>query len=241
MTSLELYSSVATRAALLGTAVDVTPATPSESSARRGLNVVVAAVGIVLTAPLMLVIAFLVKLTSPGPVLYRQVRVGLDRRNPRLPMGNHRRTIDYGGKPFTIYKFRTMSTAASRSGQQVWASQNDARVTPLGRILRKYRLDELPQLFNVLRGDMNVVGPRPEQPNLFASLRTQVSLYGDRQAVRPGITGWAQINHHYDASVDDVRTKVALDLEYIRRQSFGEDLRIMLRTIPVLVFKKGAW
>ncbi len=241
MTSLELYSSVATRAELLATAVDVAPSNPGESRARRWLNVLVAAVGIVLTAPLMLVIAFLVKLTSPGPILYRQVRVGLDRRNPRLPMGNHRRTIDYGGKPFTIYKFRTMTTAASRSDRQVWATQNDARVTPIGRILRKYRLDELPQLFNVLRGDMNVVGPRPEQPNLFASLRTQVTQYGERQVVRPGITGWAQINHHYDASIDDVRTKVALDLEYIHRQSFGEDLKIMLRTLPVLVFKKGAW
>jgi lipopolysaccharide/colanic/teichoic acid biosynthesis glycosyltransferase len=241
MTSLELYSSVATRPRTSGAAVEAAPALPVESRARRVLNVATAAVGITLTAPLMLMIAVLVKMTSPGPILYRQVRVGLDRRNPRLPWGNHRRTIDYGGKPFTIYKFRTMTTAASRSSAQVWATRNDARVTSLGRILRKYRLDELPQLFNVLRGDMNVVGPRPEQPTLFANLRTQVTQYGVRQMVRPGITGWAQINHHYDASIDDVRTKVALDLEYINRQSFGEDLKIMLRTVPVLVFKKGAW
>ena len=241
MTSLELYSSVVTRAETFGAALDAAPGLPVEGRARRVLNVAAAAVGIALTAPVMLAIAVLVKLTSPGPILYRQVRVGLDRRNPRLPLGNHRRTIDYGGKPFTIYKFRTMTTAASRSGRQVWATQNDARVTALGRILRKYRIDELPQLFNVLRGDMNVVGPRPEQPNLFANLRTQVTQYGARQTVRPGITGWAQINHHYDTSIDDVRTKVALDLEYINRQSFGEDLKIMLRTVPVLVFKKGAW
>ncbi len=241
MTSLELYSSVAARPGTFGATVEAVPALPDEGRARRALNITVAAVGIALTAPVMLLIAVLVKMTSPGPILYRQVRVGLDRRNPRLPLGNHRRTIDYGGKPFTIYKFRTMTTAASRSGTQVWATRNDARVTSLGRILRKYRFDELPQLFNVLRGDMNVVGPRPEQPNLFASLRTQVTQYGARQMVRPGITGWAQINHHYDASIDDVRTKVALDLEYISRQSFGEDLKIMLRTVPVLVFKKGAW
>ena len=214
---------------------------PYESQARRVLNVAVAAIGLIATAPLMLVLAVLVKLTSPGPILYRQVRVGIDRRNPRLPVGNHRRAIDYGGEPFTIYKFRTMAAAASRSDRQVWAKQNDVRVTPLGRVMRKYRLDELPQLFNVLRGDMNIVGPRPEQPTIFAGLRTQVDGYAVRQRVRPGITGWAQINHHYDASIDDVRTKVAFDLEYIARESFLEDLKIMLRTLPVLVFKKGAW
>ena len=134
-----------------------------------------------------------------------------------------------------------MASAASRFYLQVWATPNDFRVTRLGRIMRKYRLDELPQLFNVLKGDMNIVGPRPEQPTIFATLRGQVDGYAQRQRVRPGITGWAQINHHYDASIDDVRRKVALDLEYIARQSFAEDLRIMLQTAPVLVFKKGAW
>jgi len=216
---------------------DLTP----EEGARRALNVAVAAVGLVLAAPLMLGIAILVKLMSPGPILYRQVRVGQDRRTPLEPSGNHRRVIDYGGKPFTIYKFRTMAAVASRSAKQVWAKPNDVRVTTLGRILRKYRLDELPQLFNVLKGDMNIVGPRPEQPTIFADLRHQVPLYQLRQRVRPGITGWAQINHHYDQSIDDVRRKVELDLEYIHRQSFLEDLRIMLRTGPVLIFKKGAW
>ena len=242
MTSFELYSAVlpsvehADEAALTLTGTD-----PHETRARRVLNVIVAVVGIVLSAPLIAIVAALVKLTSPGPILYRQVRVGVDRRNPRLPVGNHRRAIDYGGAPFTIYKFRTMAASASRSDRQVWAQQNDVRVTSLGRVLRKYRLDELPQLFNVLRGDMNIVGPRPEQPTIFAGLRTQVHGYTHRQRVRPGITGWAQINHHYDATVDDVRKKVALDLEYIARQSFLEDLKIMLRTAPVLVFKKGAW
>ena len=243
MTSYELYTSVmpgvaqADEAALpVAGALD-----PYETRARRALNVAVAAVGLVLAAPVMFAVAILVRLSSPGPILYRQVRVGVDRRNPRLPLGNHRRAIDYGGQPFTIYKFRTMAAAASRSDKQVWAKQNDVRVTTLGRIMRKYRLDELPQLFNVLRGDMNIVGPRPEQPTIFAELRTQVDGYALRQRVRPGITGWAQVNHHYDESVDDVRTKVSLDLEYLARQSFLEDLRIMLQTAPVLVFKKGAW
>lgn len=241
MTSLQLYGVMPGVERAGDTSSPVFPTELLESRARRVLNVAVAAIGMVVAAPLMLGIAILVRLTSPGPILYRQVRVGMDRRNPLDPSYNHRRLINYGGKPFTIYKFRTMTTAASRSDRQVWAQQNDARVTALGRILRKYRLDELPQLINVLQGDMNIVGPRPEQPNIFADLRGQVDRYSERQLARPGITGWAQINHHYDASVDDVRKKVALDLEYIARQSFLEDLRIMLRTAPVLVFRKGAW
>ena len=243
MTSFELYSPALTGTETIAATETVAAANrdPHESRGRRILNVVVAVVGLIVTAPIMAVVAVLVKLTSPGPILYRQVRVGVDRRNPRLPVGNHRRAIDYGGAPFTIYKFRTMAAAASRSDRQVWALQNDVRVTSLGRILRKYRLDELPQLFNVLKGDMNIVGPRPEQPTIFAGLRTQVHDYTLRQRVRPGITGWAQINHHYDESLEDVRTKVALDLEYIARQSFLEDLKIMLQTAPVLMFKKGGW
>ena len=243
MTSFDLYSSLLPGADAASEAMSQSAdrSDPNESRARRVLNVVVASIGLVVAAPVLAAVATLVKLTSPGPILYRQVRVGVDRRNPRLPIGNHRRAIDYGGAPFTIYKFRTMAAAASRSDRQVWAAQNDARVTTLGRILRKYRLDELPQLFNVLKGDMNIVGPRPEQPTIFAGLRTQVHGYSQRQRVRPGITGWAQINHHYDASVEDVQKKVAYDLEYIARQSFAEDLKIMLRTAPVLVFKKGGW
>jgi len=213
----------------------------AESKARRALNVVVACLGLLIVSPILIGVALLVKLTSPGPILYRQVRVGRDRRSPHLPMGNHRRVIDFGGSPFTIYKFRTMAVTSARTERQVWASQNDSRVTSLGRFLRRSRLDELPQLFNVLKGDMNIVGPRPEQPNIFASLRGQVSQYGERQRVRPGITGWAQINLHYDRDVEDVKRKVALDLEYIARQSFMEDLKIMLGTLPVMVFKKGGW
>jgi len=211
-----------------------------EDAARRGLNVAVAGLGLVATAPLMLVIAGLVKLTSRGPVFYRQTRVGLNRRAPENDGGNHRRSVDLGGKPFTIYKFRTMRAGDAESERQMWAAQDDPRVTRLGRVLRQFRLDELPQLVNVLKGDMNVVGPRPEQPEIFADLRVQVHQYAERQRVRPGITGWAQINHHYDESVEDVRRKVAFDLDYIARQSLAEDLKIMLLTPPAMVLRKGA-
>lgn len=211
----------------------------TEDSARRALNVVAAMLGLVVSAPLMLVIAALVKLTSRGPVFYRQTRVGVNRRASGSDGGNHRRVADMGGRPFTIYKFRTMTV--HQDGGQVWASRNDARITRLGRILRQLRLDELPQLVNVLKGDMNVVGPRPEQPRIFADLRTQVHRYTERQRVRPGITGWAQINHHYDESIDDVRRKVAYDLDYISRQSLSQDIKIMLLTAPAMVLRKGAW
>jgi len=124
---------------------------------------------------------------------------------------------------------------------QVWATRNDPRVTPLGRVLRQYRLDELPQLFNVLRGEMNVVGPRPEQPAIFARLREQIPHYQERQRVRPGITGWAQVNQRYDTSIADVQRKVALDLEYVARESVLEDVRILARTVPVVLLRRGAW
>jgi len=208
---------------------------------RRTLNVGVAAVGLVVSAPLLLVIGSLIKLTSRGPVLYRQTRVGLNRRAPGSDQANRRRAADLGGKPFIIYKFRTMHVSRGGGEREVWASQDDPRVTRVGRVLRKLRLDELPQLFNVLRGDMNVVGPRPEQPSIFAELRTQVHRYEERQRVRPGITGWAQINHHYDETVEDVRRKVVYDLDYIARQSLAEDLKIMLLTAPTVVLRKGAW
>ena len=207
---------------------------------RRSLNVIVAALGLVVAAPVMLLLAALIKLTSPGPVIYRQLRVGVDRRNPAMPAGNWRRKVDYGGRLFTVYKFRTMVADADRNGQ-VWAQPTDPRVTRLGAWMRRYRLDELPQLYNVLRGDMNVVGPRPEQPEIFRTLREQIDNYNRRQRVLPGITGWAQVNHHYDRCVDDVRRKLSYDLEYIDRQSVAEDLRIMLRTLPTVLTKKGAW
>jgi lipopolysaccharide/colanic/teichoic acid biosynthesis glycosyltransferase len=206
---------------------------------RRALNVAVAAIGLILTAPLMAAIALAVWLTSKGPVIYRQTRVGIDRR--RGFGGNHRRSVDIGGQPFVMYKFRTMAAAKSREPSQVWAAPDDPRVTSLGRTLRKYRLDELPQLYNVLLGDMNVVGPRPEQPAIFESLRDRIPFYAGRQRVRPGITGWAQINQHYDTSVEDVKRKVAFDLEYLARQSVTEDLKIMLMTVPTMALRRGGW
>jgi lipopolysaccharide/colanic/teichoic acid biosynthesis glycosyltransferase len=210
-----------------------------QESLRRALNVVVAIVGIVLTLPVMILVALTIKLTSPGPVIFKQTRVGLDRRTPGVPAGNWRRTVDHGGRLFTLYKFRTMRTDSGNA--QIWASPDDPRVTAVGAVLRKYRLDELPQLFNVLKGDMNVVGPRPEQPAIFASLREEIGRYPARQRVLPGITGWAQVNQHYDQSLEDVRRKVALDLEYIYRQSVAEDVRILIRTVPTVIFGRGAW
>lgn len=215
------------------------PVSLLQTRLRRVLNVSFALIGIILLSPVMLLIALLIRLSSPGPVIYKQTRVGLDRRRGASPAMMARRKIDYGGRLFTIYKFRTMRPDRE-STVQVWAHAGDPRITRVGRILRKYRLDELPQLFNVLRGDMNIVGPRPEQPNIFMELREQVPGYPHRQRVLPGITGWAQINHHYDQSVEDVKRKVSFDLEYLQRESVALDLRIMLQTVPVMVLRKGS-
>ena len=219
------------------------PATDVGVGARatRWVNLLLALLGLLALLPILLLIALVIKLTSRGPVLYTQERVGLDRRLPGAEAGNHRRACDIGGRPFTIYKFRTMWVDAESATGAVWATQNDSRITPVGRFLRQYRLDEIPQLLNVMRGEMNIVGPRPERPTIFAELRGHIAEYPLRQKAKPGITGLAQINHHYDRSVDDVRTKVRYDLEYIRRRSFFEDLRIMLRTIPVILFRRGGW
>jgi len=208
---------------------------------RRGINLVLALIALIVTLPIMLIVAALVRLTSRGPVLYTQVRVGLDRRTPVGGEQNHRREYDLGGQPFTIYKFRTMRVDAEQASGAVWAQQGDPRVTAVGGLLRQYRLDELPQLLNVLKGEMNIVGPRPERPTIFAELREHIAEYPLRQRAKPGITGLAQINHHYDRSLEDVRTKVHYDLEYIRRQSVTEDFRIMLKTLPVILLRRGGW
>ncbi|HEY3933852.1 MAG TPA: sugar transferase [Gemmatimonadales bacterium] len=211
----------------------------------RALNVVVATLILVASLPAWIIIAVAVKLTSRGPVFYTQTRVGLDvrrradRRSGRA--GPARRCEDHGGRPFTIVKFRTMKINAEASGQAVWAATDDHRLTLVGGFLRSCRLDELPQLLNVIRGDMNLVGPRPERPQLFTALREQIPDYQRRQRVRPGITGHAQVHLQYDTSVEDVKLKVQHDLEYIARRSVWEDLRIMLKTIPVMLFRKGGW
>jgi lipopolysaccharide/colanic/teichoic acid biosynthesis glycosyltransferase len=209
---------------------------PQEDRLRRGLNVAVAVVAMVVLLPVMLLIALAVRLTSPGPVLFTQMRVGIDRRTAEG--GNWRRKVDYGGRLFKIYKFRTMRVQPQ--SDEVWATEDDPRVTPIGRFLRKYRLDELPQLVNVIRGDMNIVGPRPEQPSIFMSLRSRIVHYPVRQRVLPGITGLAQVSQAYDRDIEDVRRKVQYDLEYAARVSAMEDLRIMLRTLPVMMTGKGS-
>ena len=209
----------------------------------RALNFVLATLALVLVAPLLLVIALAVKLTSRGPVFYTQTRVGLDRRWARRAHSGavHARYHDLGGQVFTIYKFRTMHVNAEHLSGAVWAAKADPRVTLVGRVLRQFRLDELPQLFNVLLGDMNIVGPRPERPSIFAQLRREIPSYEFRQRVKPGITGLAQVSQQYDQCLDDVRNKLKFDLEYLRRQGLWEDIKIMVKTVPVILFRRGGW
>jgi lipopolysaccharide/colanic/teichoic acid biosynthesis glycosyltransferase len=154
------------------------------------------------------------------------------------------RREDVGGAPYRMYKFRTMRVDAESDGRPVWAAREDPRVTRVGRLLRRTRLDELPQLVNVLRGEMNLVGPRPERPAIAVRLRDEVDGYALRYRVRPGITGWAQVNHPYDATLDDVRTKVRYDLEYMERvgqRGVAEDLRILALTVPVMLGRRHGW
>jgi len=224
------------------TLVETDQVLPRERSERlsRALNVVIALVALIVAAPVMLLIALAIRLTSKGPVFYSQIRVGVDRRF-RSARGDDRRTYDHGGRLFKMYKFRSMRVDAEADGKAVWARQADPRTTPIGRYLRKTRLDELPQLYNVLRGDMNIVGPRPERPTIFAQLRDDIPQYAMRQRVKPGITGWAQVNQAYDSCIDDVKNKVRYDLEYVRSQSLTHDLRIMSMTLPVMLFRRGGW
>ena len=204
---------------------------------RRALNVAVALVALVLTLPLWILIALAIRLTSRGPVFYTQERIGLDVRATGALSNDPRRKRDLGGRPFTMYKFRTMAADAERGTGAVWSCQNDPRVTLVGRFLRHTRLDELPQLINVIKGDMNIVGPRPERPSIFAELRTKIPNYQLRQRTRPGITGFAQVNLEYDSTLEDVAAKVRYDLEYLSNQSVSCDLRIMAKTVPVMLFR----
>ena len=211
---------------------------PRSELVTRLVNVGIASLALMAAAPIMAVIAVIVKATSPGPIMYSQIRVGVDRRWGRRGTDG-RRQRDLGGKLFRLYKFRSMHLDAEPDGKAIWAEKNDPRVTAVGGLLRATRLDELPQLYNVLRGDMNIVGPRPERPEIFAELREYIPEYALRQRVKPGITGWAQVNQAYDTCIDDVRSKVGFDLEYIEQQSLGLDLRIMSRTIPVMLLRRG--
>jgi len=218
---------------------EVFPAERSELVCRV-VNVSLALIALAIMLPVMILVALAIRLTSRGPVLYSQVRVGVDRRF-RQKHAYDRRGYDHGGLPFKMYKFRSMRVDAEADGKAVWAQKSDPRATPVGKFLRKTRLDELPQLYNVLRDDMNIVGPRPERPAIFAQLREEVPRYAQRQRVKPGITGWAQINQAYDSCLADVYSKVELDLEYVQRQSLLKDVKIMSLTLPVMMFRRGGW
>jgi sugar transferase (PEP-CTERM system associated) len=189
---------------------------------KRVIDLMVGAIGFVLALPIMLLVAFLVRLTSRGPVLYHQARVG-----------QH-------GRIFTVHKFRSMVTDAEAGTGAVWAQRNDSRVTPIGRFLRRTRLDELPQLWNVLRGDMSLVGPRPERPEFVRSLTDQIPFYGQRHVVRPGLTGWAQVRYTYGASVEDAMEKLQYDLYYIKNMSLALDLFILFSTVKTVLQRQGA-
>ncbi len=218
-------------------------------SIKRIIDIIGASVGLILTFPVFMVLPILIKLDSPGPVFFRQLRVGVNRRRKErrkvgadIPMNqrrNDRRNCNIYGKPFTIYKFRTMRQDAEKLSGPVWASKDDPRITKLGKFLRVSRLDEIPQLFNVLRGDMSLVGPRPERPYFVEKLITEIDCYPERLKVKPGITGLAQVEHHYDQCIEDVRKKVSYDLEYIRRWNIIRDIKIMFKTIIVMALGKG--
>jgi sugar transferase (PEP-CTERM system associated) len=187
---------------------------------KRACDVVFASLALVLALPVMAAVAIAVKGTSPGPVVYRQRRVGLH------------------GRVFTLRKFRSMSANAEAHGA-VWAASADPRVTPLGRVLRKTHLDELPQLWNILAGDMSLVGPRPERPEFVTSLSRDIPFYGQRHIVRPGLTGWAQVCQAYASSVDDTMEKLQYDLFYIKNMSIGLDVYIAIRTIKIVLQGRG--
>ena len=188
---------------------------------KRVADIVLSLAGLILSAPLMVVCGVLVKLTSSGPVLYRQCRVGLD------------------GKCFYLLKLRTMGVDAEKANGPQWAQENDPRVTPIGKYLRRYRLDELPQFVNVLRGDMSFIGPRPERPEFASQIRKEVPFYDERHSLRPGITGWAQIRYPYGASMQDALRKLEYDLFYLKYMSFMFDCHILLRTVKTVCLGHG--
>jgi sugar transferase (PEP-CTERM system associated) len=191
---------------------------------KRLFDIVASVAGLILATPLMLVSALLLKLESPrDPILYHQVRVGLN------------------GQPFTIHKFRTMRSDAEANTGPVWsAGDQDPRITAMGRLMRKTRLDEIPQLWNVLLGDMSLIGPRPERPAFVEQLTKQIPFYGQRHVVKPGVTGWAQVRYTYGASVEDALEKMQYDLYYVKHMSLRFDLLIALETIKTVVLRRGA-
>ena len=190
-------------------------------AAKRASDVAAALVGLTLFAPVMLVIAIAVRLTSRGPALYHQMRVGR------------------GGGVFMVHKFRSMRIDAEAGTGPVWARAEDPRVTPIGRFLRRSRLDELPQLWNVLKGEMSLVGPRPERPEFVDELTREIPFYGQRHVVRPGLTGWAQVKYSYGASREDALEKLQYELFYIKNMSLALDLFIILKTMKTVILRRG--
>ncbi len=189
--------------------------------AKRLFDVVASAALLLLTAPVIFLFAILVKLESKGPAFYRQIRVGLF------------------GQPYSVLKLRSMQSDAELEGKAIWASHDDPRITRVGRFIRKVRIDELPQTWNVLKGQMSFVGPRPERPEFVADLEQQLSYYAERHMVKPGITGWAQINYPYGASIEDSRHKLEYDLYYAKNYTPFLDILILLQTIRVVLWPEG--
>jgi sugar transferase (PEP-CTERM system associated) len=194
---------------------------PSQQIARRVVSTLTAAIGLLLFLPFFPFVVLMVRLSSPGPIFFRQTRVGL------------------GGRNFSVYKFRTMRTDAEVAGAK-WATKDDPRVTKIGRFMRKTRLDEVPQLWNVLRGDMGFVGPRPERPEFVPWLCEQIPYFNLRHMIRPGLTGWAQVRYGYGASLEQAREKLEFDLYYIKHMTLGLDLLIMFETVKTILRRQGA-
>lgn len=188
---------------------------------KRFLDIFLSLILLLFLAPLLIAVAIIIKLDSPGTIFYQQKRVGLN------------------GKVFSVIKFRTMVSDAEKDGAR-WASKNDDRITRLGRFLRRSRIDEIPQAFNVLSGSMSFVGPRPERPEFIVELEKHIPHYNDRHAVKPGITGWAQVEYTYGASIDDAREKLKYDLYYIKNFSLALDFIILLKTVRVTLFGIGS-
>ncbi|RKX26535.1 MAG: sugar transferase [Candidatus Zixiibacteriota bacterium] len=218
---------------------------------KRGLDILGASVGILLSLPILIVVAILIKFDSRGPVFYTQLRVGENRRRRNRRYHQRSDSVDHRsrerrrdnnmGRLFKVIKFRTMVNDAEKKCGPVWATKNDSRITRIGRFLRRTRLDEFPQFINVLKGDMSLVGPRPERPNFVADLSTRINNYTDRLDVKPGLTGLAQVETGYDSDFDSVIKKVDLDLEYIRTWSLWADIKILMRTVIVVITGRGAY
>lgn len=192
-----------------------------EQQAKRIMDIVSAIILLIISSPVILATAIAIKLDSKGPVFYMQERCGLN------------------GRPFRIVKFRSMRTDAETATGPVWSQKGDPRITRVGRFIRKVRIDELPQMWNVLKGEMSLIGPRPERPFFVEKLAKEIPYYKRRLRVKPGVTGWAQVKHKYDETFDDVKTKLKFDLFYIENMSLRMDFKILLRTIVVVLFGKG--